>query len=780
MTQSMIHLRNQVVFDRFEPDQLNQRESLLTLSNTYLGLRGVEDEDPAGSLPGLYIAGLFDKSECLVPEIVNFPAFLQMSVEVDGSVLNPAETKIESYERRLDMERAAVHRTIVYCTNAGRRIRVDSIRYVSFADQHCGAIQWVVTPLNFSGTLRIHTAFDASRLSREGSYHYDEAVKHYTLGGFNDQYEENLTCRVILRDTGLPVDLATCLVVSGNHAPLRQRRLRGEVMREQVELPAQEDVPLTVTKYFVVADGRSFAPATLRQEVVARLERMKAAGFDEEWSRSAAQLQHRWQGAGIVIEGDEQADLAVRFNIFQLLGLGHETRSDFSIGAKGLTNERYGGHYFWDTEIYLLPFYLHTAPGVARNLLDFRARTLDRAKTRARAAGFEGCLWPWQSDSVGEEGIRNIVRADGTIHVREILEQYHIVSDVAYACLEHLRYTGDTAFFVTRLSPLIVEALRFWRSFLRACNPPNASQYHLRSIMGPDEYHRHVDDNYYTNFLTKLIFRQFAEFYRNATPKQQFDVRRLNALTDVEIEELTRVGEGIHLPELRANVIEQFAGYFQLLDLTVAATNERGLPVYPAGDVGRGLPQTEQEDALQAHATTTQLIKQADAVLLLVLVPDQFTPEIIRASYDYYSRRTLHFSSLSPGTCALAALRAGRQEEAERLFFLGSRMDLDDIKKETANGLHTACHGATYRAVVEGFAGVRITPGQVSIEPSLPVTWRAVELPLIYRGLQLRLRITAQEVTVTLPARSEVAIRYRGRTTVLRNPTELPDVQRLA
>lgn len=756
-------------FDEHDPGSLNLRETLLTLSNTYMGVRGIEDERPARSKPGLYIAGMFDKSECLVPEIVNFPDVMKVSVTVGDLEFSSDTCSVSEYRRSLDLEVGCVVRELVFTAPDGKKLRVESTRFLSHYDLQCGGIRTYITPLNFSGEAVVSTEFDGTLLSREGAYAYDEKVKHYHLVKMNDQYEELFSARVRVRDTGRLVEFGHWFSAVG--APfVRRRKVYGERSVESLRLDLRQGEATKIVKLFCVDDSRWQSEEALAASCRQKLARMKDHGFDKELADSAWSLIRLWKDSDVRIEGDDESDLALRFNLFNLVGLGSRTRSEFAVGAKGLSTERYGGHYFWDTEIYVLPYFLDTQPRVARNFLEMRTRTLKRAEARAAENGFEGCLWPWQSDDFGEEGMRQTVLEDGTIERRDILDQYHIVSDVAYAAFRYLQQTGDEAFFTEKALPLVSGALRFWRSFLKKCNAPDAKELHTRKIMGPDEYHVKVDDNYYTNFITAKVFSYFFEHYEAQGAAGQAKIRAISGLSEADLAELKSIGQRIYLPPAREGVLEQFTGYFGLKDIQVGRRNKQGLPLYPDPSVGEGLPDTERQDAIQADATKTQLIKQADAVLTLCLFPEAFSRETIEKTFDYYQLRTLQFSSLSPGVCALAGAIAGRTEDALTLFRLGLNMDLKDVKNETAHGLHTACHGGAYLAVVQGFCGVRAEQDHLRIEPRLPKSWKNVSFNLVHRGHRLRVSVSTSQVQVLVPATAEVQVKLNGRQEKLVNP----------
>jgi len=749
-----------ICFDDFRQNQLNYRESILTLANTYIGMRGIEDELPVGSIPGCYIAGLFDKSECLVSEIVNFPSLLPIYLIINNEKISSETCEIVDYHRELNMKNNMVLRDATYKTKQNKLLRIKSRRFLSFYDLNCGAICLKINPLNFSGKLKIITEYDSSCYSREGIYFYDERVKHYNTLKINNQHEDNFYTRLQLRDSRILVDISSFITCLGTKIKRHSRKIYGERVIESLDIDVIKNEEVLLYKYFVVTDSREINKDHLKDICITKLERMKTNGFDEESSRSTSILNLKWQKSNVVIEGDEECDLALRFNIYKLITLGNENTFRFAIGAKGLSTGHYGGHYFWDTEVYLLWFYLNTNPAVAKNLLKFRYSTLERAKIRAKEMGFKGCLWAWESDDKGEEGIRQTVKEDGVILRRHILDQYHIVSDIAFVCFKYLNQTEDEYFFRVYLTPLIVEGMRFWMSYFLNTNNKDSNRYEIKNVMGPDEYHPNVNNNYYTNFLTKYIFKAFFEYYDSADEKQRYDINIINRLSEEECDQLRHIGKKIYVPEIKNNVIEQFDGYFNLRDLKIRTYAGKGLPAYPDESVGKGLPDTEHQDALQEDASSTQLIKQADVVLVICQDPLSFSFDIIRDTFDYYLDRTLQYSSLSPGTYALAGALAKRIDHAYRFFKICMNMDLKDIKQETHTGLHTACHGSVYQSVIQGFAGVRAEKEFLYIDPCLPRDWKSIEFLIIYRGIQSKIKVEEKKIFVSVLSKGRFNIKY--------------------
>ena len=759
----------------FEKDKTNYWESIFTLSNTYMGIRGIEDEKLSGSKPGLYIAGIFNQSEGLNSEIVNFPDIYSVRLKVEGETVSPETATVVDYSRKLDLYEGTLTRKVVLRSTQGYTFQINSKKFLSFSDVNCGAILYSVTSPDYSGPVTLESQFQGDFLTRAGCYDYSEKIKSFHILSINNQYSDNFYSRIKVRDRGYLVDMASHFdLVAPDAAEGRKknRRIYGENVNESLSFRMEQGLRYKVCKYFVINDSRHTNQEQLKELTLTKLERMKSNGYSEELARSVAQLSLRWDKMDVVIEGDRESDLELRYNLYQLIAVGSEDRNCFSIGAKGLSTEHYGGHYFWDTEIYLLPYFLNTNPAVAKNLLKFRYHTLNAAKCNASKNGFDGCLWPWQSDELGEEGIRLAVLENGVIKRRQILNQYHIVSDVAWACFRFYQQTGDTPFFMKYLMPVIIESLRFWRSFLLQRNDPNESFYRFPGVMGPDEYHISSDDNFYTCYLTKHIFEEFNSFIKSASEKQLYDLETAMAVSDEELNTFRELTDKIFVPEIKDSVIEQFTGYFKLDDLEITKYSELGMPQYPDKNIGAGMEDMERQDAIQEHATRTQLIKQADAILPFCINQNDFPKEVISATYDYYDKRTLQYSSLSPGVCALGGAIAGRTTRAYELFRLGVNMDLQDQKNETATGLHTACHGGAYLAVVEGFAGIKAEADYLSVQPRLPEDWDMITCTLFYLGVRLDIKVSCSKVLISKGSSRAVPLKINGEDFIFKETQE--------
>jgi len=680
-------------------------ESLFTLSNGFWGMRAINEDLPEGTRPGTFMAGIFDKSECVAVEMVNLPNPLPFYLVLDGKKIDlRSGGTVVSHRRILDMKGGALFRETVYRTGK-KETRLRSLRFVSRDDDRLAAMKIEITPLNWSGPAMVRAELDGGVTNAFGSYFADERIKHFVLEDINDNYDPDVCLRVRVRDRGHVIAFATRLE-AGAAVSARRRKIYGERVVDELDFPAEKGKPVEFTKYISVLDSRDCPPDELRRRVTNSLNAAVGETFDVLLARHRAAWEKRWSQADVLVEaeGKEAAGLQakIRWNLYQLLILGSEEHYRHGIGIKGFTGEMYRGHFFWDTEVYLYPFYLQTNLGVARNLLRFRHSILDKARENARERGFRGMLYNWECDELGNEGINpEINRETGVMRRRETLDQLHVNLAVCHALLSYYRATQDFELLASCGLEILLENARFWASKLEYSEKLKA--WEVRGVVGPDEYHVDLDNNYYTNFMLRRVLRRTLELLDSDEPEQQnaaFKARRALGVAEEEVAEWREMAAKIYLPEAKDGVLEQFSGYFDLEDYQVSKYNEYGIPVVvelehlkdPAHpDYVPTL--THYNEALVRMARGMRIIKQADTILVFALAPEAFEEDVQRKTLLFYEPRTLHYSSLSPGVYALVAARLGEMELAEKHFRLALIMDLEDVKKEAATALHPPTQG---------------------------------------------------------------------------------------
>jgi kojibiose phosphorylase len=458
----------------------------------------------------------------------------------------------------------------------------------------------------------------------------------------------------------------------------------------------------------------------------AALEANKHA-WGEEWTRS-----------DVIIEGDEEAQISIRFNLFQMLIAAPRHDDRVNIGAKTLSGFGYRGHAFWDTEIFMLPLFIYTAPHIARNLLNYRYRNLPGARRKAAANGFEGAQFPWESADTGDEVTPTWVPhfADPTKLVRiwtgDI--EIHISADIAHAAYQYWQATGDDEWFIDKGMELILDTAKFWAS--RAEWNAETNRYEYNDVIGPDEYHEHVDNNAYTNRMAQWNLQtalELLEWLTQRTPEKANELIQRLDLGEQRLETWRDVIAKIYLPIDPSGLIEQFEGYYQRKAVDLAGLEPR--------------TRSAQEIFGIEGCNETQVLKQPDVLMLQYLLREHYSDESVRVNYDYYEPRTDHTygSSLGPSIMTIMACEVGKPDDAYEHFIRAVRADLRDVRGNARDGIHAASAGGTWQAVVFGFGGLRVTSEGWTTQPRLPHHWKRLAFKFFHRGKMQEIDIRAHE-----------------------------------
>jgi hypothetical protein len=492
------------------------------------------------------------------------------------------------------------------------------------------------------------------------------------------------------------------------------------------------------------------------------LARGEELGFDGLLGGQRRAWARRWEEMGIRIDGDADLQRAVNFALFHLDSSIATTRQA-PLGPRGLSGPAYKGHVFWDSEVFVLPFFAATRPAAARAMLAYRVQRLPAAQAAAREAGLRGAWFPWESAADGRDVTPPWIPGPTEVPIRVWTgeRELHVVADIAWAAMEYVAWSGDKAFADRDARRLLIETARFWASRLE--QDPDGSV-HLRGIIGPDEYHELVDDNAYTNVMARWNLRTAAAVAAAKRPRARpggpAARRPPGEPSAEEVEEWLHIAERIvdgYDPGTR--IYEQFAGFHGLEPLRIAEMAPR--PAWADALLGR------------ERVARAQVVKQADVLLLHHLVPGETTEGSLQANLDYYEPRTAHGSSLSPATHAALLARAGRYERALDALHMAAFIDLDDRTGTASQGLHVQTMGGLWQALVMGFAGVRPAGDRLAIDPRLPPGWKLLDVPVRFRGRLVRVSVVPGSMTIRSSGPVEVDVPGNPSLTVTRPGIEL-------
>lgn len=734
----------------FDIRRANVFETLFTTGNGYLGTRGTLEEGFRGERSGTFLNGVFDAHDAPVIDLVNAPDWMSLSVHVHGVRLDVQSCKVVSHRRALDLRQGVLWRETVFEDEQGRRTQIESLRFASFADQNLCVLRLAVTPLNHSGPVILESALDGRRSNLErlpayaGTPEFPPEVKwdkwakslHIepvaAAAGPDDLYLEMRTI-----GSGIHIGYAATLVPSALPQSNTTGRRSGRVAERQ-EFALRAGETLTADKFVTIHHSRHVPADRIAATCRADLAHHHLRGFDRALADNAAAWHRFWNDCDVSIGGDPELTQAARFSIYHLLIAANPHDPTVNIGAKSLSGEGYRGHVFWDTEIFLLPFYIYTQPDTARALLMYRYHTLDGARANARENGFRGAQFAWESADTGVETTPKWT-PDGQHRIWTGEEEIHVTADVAYGVLTYVAATGDTAFLADFGAEILFETSRFWLSRLE--EDAATGKLVLRRVIGPDEFHEHVDNNAFTNRMAQWHLVQAARIHDDLArqnPEALGKLARRIGLSPDEAAQWRAAAGRILIPfDTDRGLVEQFEGYFTLRDVPVTEWDGNDMPCYPPG-------------YNHFNAGETTLLKQPDVVMLMYVLPDEFSDAAKRLNYAYYEPRTLHKSSLSPAVHSIMGIEVGDRARALQYFRRSALVDLVDNQGNTQDGMHIASAGGTWQALVFGFGGFRVRNGQISFRPWLPPGWNAVQFCLRWQGSRIVVRIGQQEASFLL------------------------------
>lgn len=714
-----------VVEPVFEAKRQKHRETIFTHGNGYLATRGTFEERYPGDSQATLVHGMWDDVPVSFTELANAPDWGSLELWVEG-VRFGMDGKIQDYARYLDLKTGTLHRRLVWEPAPGKAIELVFERFASLADEHVLAVRVQVTPLEGDAEVKVRALLDA-HVENQGILHWDVVAQETREDGADLVVQTRKTGKTLAMSAKVSsFVVGTSVPGMGAEAPTTNGVDCPGCAGVMVRWKVGAGETFGVEKIVGMFSSRDTAtPLKAAQD---RVRRAAEAGFERLRADHVRAWDDFWAGSDVVIEGDDEAQLAVRHGLFQLRIAAPTHDPHTSMGAKTLSGFGYRGHIFWDNEIFVLPFFTFTQPEIARNMLMYRFHSLPGARRKAVGNGFEGAQFPWESAETGDEVTPTWVPhfADPTKLVRiwtgDI--QIHISTDVVYAMHQFWRVTGDDRFWAEVGVPVLLETAVFWGS--RA--EEEGDRFAIRDVIGPDENHDHVDNNQFTNFMVRWHLQMALEmlpWLEAHDPARAGQLTERLKLTPERLAHWGRVIEGLiilHDPE--TGMIEQFEGFYGLKDVDWGAY--------------AGRTKSMQELLGIEGCAEHKALKQADVVALLCLLGEQFDEQTWQANWDYYVPITDHEygSSLGPSMHAWAACRMGQPEEAYDHFMRAARADLLDVRGNAGDGIHAASAGGLWEAVVFGFAGLRVKEGEVTVNPHLPKHWKKVGFWVTVRGVK--------------------------------------------
>lgn len=698
----------------YEPEDFTWYGNMFLTGNGYLGIRGTLDEYKKDMMCSINLAGIYDKADGSEwRESVNAPNGAFIELAVGGKPLSLPGTKPSEHSQALDFRHAVQHRTTTWKTDQGT-VTVTSERFASMHDKHLICVRYTVTA-DYCCSLSILSGIDADVWDINGRHFISDK-----LCVENDI----LVCRAV---TGEKNTLVETYEYSSTDLGDRIVKKTSDGIFSEISGDAVPQKKYTLDKFVYIKTsederGSDFSSCAFDYD------KQRALHFNE-WDKI-------WNISRIDIDGDDKAMTALNYSIYHLNCIAPRHASSCSIPARGLSGQVYKGAVFWDTEMFMLDYYLHTDPAVAKALIRYRIDTLDGAMKKAAQYGFDGAFYAWESQEGGIDACTdyNVVDVFTKRPLRTFFrdKQVHISAAIVYAMRKYIRYTGDTDILNEGALDVIIECAKFYRSLL--LKYANKDQYEIHDVIGPDEYHERVNNNAYTNRMAKFVLDFAAEM------AEAYGEDRYSEL----VKEFKNCSDKLYIPLPRSSdgVIEQFDGYFKLEDCSIDDVRSRLLDPkeYWGGAYG--------------VASYTQIIKQADVAAMLCMFKDDHPVSVMRANMDYYEPRTEHGSSLSACMYALLACYTDDADKAYPFFIKSASADLNRSGKEWAGlvyigGTHPASEGGAWMTAIFGFAGLAVRNGKIECNPHLPSHWTGMHFKIKYNNKIYKIDIVKDNYTVT-------------------------------
>jgi trehalose/maltose hydrolase-like predicted phosphorylase len=706
-----------VIESKFDPALLHGRETVFTIGNGYLGTRGSFEEGYPMALPATLIHGLYDDVPVVYTELANCPDWLSLVVIVEGERFRLDRGEILHYERQLDLHHGILSRSVRWRSPKGNTVDLRFARFASLADPHLLALQCQITPIDFEGTIEVQSSING--------YPENQGFDHWQRLDQGQSHEE-IWLQMRTRSTRIELGMAAKMTVLGTIAPLQVMNTPGypTLTASFSAIPGQT---ITVEKIIAVLNSQQaeFPVAAAQSKLAAG----PTYGVLLEAHRQAWEA--FWHRSDIEIEGNDKAQLAVRYNLFQLFIAASSTSDRVSIPAKTLSGFGYRGHVFWDTEIFILPFFTFTQPEIARNLLNYRYHTLPGARRKANHSGYKGAMFAWESALAGDEVTprwaipSDPYAEDVRIWCRD--REIHISADIAYAVWQYWQATGDDAWLCDYGAEIILDTALFWMSRLEW--NAQAERYELCGVIGADEYHEQVNNNIFTNRMVQWHLEKALTVYawlQQHFPDQAIALAKQLNITPARQQRWQAMITQIYIPEAtETGLIEQFDGFFQLKDIDLSEYEPRDRSIQAL----LGIAETNQR----------QVLKQPDVLMLLYLMrgtqASPYRDDVLRTNWDYYAPRTdiTHGSSLGPAIHAILASDLG-ESDPYGPFMQAALVDLEDSRHNAGEGIHAASAGGVWQAVVFGFGGIELGADGPVAKPHLPPTWTRLKFNIHWRG----------------------------------------------
>lgn len=707
--------------------QLNRLyESIFSLGNEHMGLRGFFEEKYTGdTLKGTYTAGIYYPDKTRVgwwkngyPEffakVLNNTNWVGVSIFINGKELDlrSDEYTVSNFTRKLDMKTALYQRTFEVCDKAGLRTSFRFSRFLSMDDKNAAHVCVKMVSLNYDGTIILKPYLDGNVTNEDANF--DENFWE-RVSELNEPFPMVTmeTKKTLFRQS---TSMACTCTKNDEKVVAKSNIKQKKYVEQEFEVDIKQGESVELQKTVCIVTSRDIGKYSLEKTCLTKLKSFVDAGAENLFNNHSVFMKKMWDKYDVQIKGDPMSQQGIRYNILELMLTYSGSDSRLNIGPKGFTGEKYGGTTYWDTEAFCLPFYLYSDAKIARQLLLYRYKHLEMAKENAQKLGLAGALYP-------------MVTIDGQECHNEweiTFEEIHRNGAIAYAIYNYTNFTGDTKYLQKYGLEVLVELCRFWSS--RVTYNERKECYMLLGVTGPNEYENNVNNNFYTNTMAAWTLQYTLKWLEKFSPVNMPNIDEIEKWQDIVLK--------MYYPNIEElSIFEQNDLYMdkklQLAD--AIPINERPIHQHWSWD----------------KVLRSCYIKQADVLQSLYFFPQKYSVIEQKQNFDFYEPMTVHESSLSASVYSVVASRIGYSQKAYELYLRTARLDLENANNDTSDGLHITSMGATWIAVIQGFAGVEVVDGLLSINPHLPEKWNGLSFNINFRNTRVGIDINKREIKIS-------------------------------
>lgn len=747
-----------VVEEGFDPEHGKVAESIFSLGNEYMGVRGYFEEGYSGQKHvGSYFNGFYESSDVFHPAVykgfvlkdnnlTNSADWLHLRIILDGEQLDIAKSRTENFRRKLDLKTGTLTREFIWNTLSGKKVKIVFERFTSLVVNNLGCQKVTFEPINFSGEIKIISGLDYSIHADNLSESNWVCVKKEKTGDVFAALGQTKKSKLFLFSS-FRIEASEKI----NHKTVQDDLRIGT----EFSLTLKQGVQSFFSKVAVNYAGKKEMTdaGDVWKKGMTLAEKHKSVTYESARVEHTAFWKNVWDNFDIVIEGDDENQQGVRFCIFQLHQTYHGGDPSLNIGAKGLTGEAYGGKAFWDTEAYCLAFYIFNNPPAAKNLLKYRYNSLGPAIARAKEIDCKGACYP-------------VATIDGTENCglwQHGSIQIHVSGSVAFGISQYNNIVKDKEFLYKEGIEMLLEISRFYAS--RAQQDPKTNEYGYYGVMGVDEFHMMVNNNCFLNYMAKKSMEFTLEVVnemKSLAPQKLKEVETKIGLKAEELQLWKIIAENMMLPQDKeTGVYEEHDGYFKWPHIDIHSIPVTDFPLYHNWSYDR--------------IYRTDMIKQPDVLMMQFLYNQDFTAESKKVNYEFYEPRCIHESSLSPSVHSIIAAEIGKHSEAQEFFGFATRLDLDDYNRNAYEGLHLTSIAAAWMNIVFGFGGMRTDGDILVFAPSIPKTWKSFSFRIVYQGATLNIAIDKTKARFKTNGKT-VSLKIYGKTYSIGSVEESIDI----